>query len=324
MSYEFHDAANIFPMMSDEQIDELAADIEANGQKFPIELYDGKIIDGRNRYMAIMRLDDIEPDFYETDLEGQSAVSYTLSMNLHRRHLDESQKAMVAARAKPLFEAEAKERMKRKPSFGVENLPQQNGKARDKAGESVGVSGKSVDFASKVLTSGSAELQNAVERGEVAVSAAAKLAGLPKDKQTELVKEAEASSSTRKLLSDAAKKVTQIAASMDPWESGEHQRRDQVENGHAVVANSTNDSRLIAWADENGLSVYVGRGSDWGNPFIVDKDGDRDTVCDKYVWYLDRKPSLDCATLKGKVLVCYCHPARCHADELARRANGDT
>lgn len=71
-------------------------------------------------------------------------------------------------------------------------------------------------------------------------------------------------------------------------------------------------------------AVYVGRGSVFGNPFIVGKDGDRDEVCDKYEDMLANSPELVRRIkkeLKGKDLVCFCAPRRCHADSLLRIAN---
>ena len=75
-----------------------------------------------------------------------------------------SQASMCAARARELYEQQAKERQKRKPAdFVVANLPPQNEghKARDAAGKAFGVSGKSVDFAKKVLDKGIPELAKA-------------------------------------------------------------------------------------------------------------------------------------------------------------------
>lgn len=66
-------------------------------------------------------------------------------------------------------------------------------------------------------------------------------------------------------------------------------------------------------------AVYVGRGSPWGNPFVIGKDGDRDTVCNRFRDEI--LPSLDVSALRGKDLVCFCAPKRCHADELLRKAN---
>ena len=68
-------------------------------------------------------------------------------------------------------------------------------------------------------------------------------------------------------------------------------------------------------------AVYCGRPSPWGNPFIIGKHGDRDTVCDRF----EREilPTLDVSELRGKDLVCYCAPERCHCDAILRKANDD-
>jgi hypothetical protein len=71
-------------------------------------------------------------------------------------------------------------------------------------------------------------------------------------------------------------------------------------------------------------AVYVGRGSPFGNPFVIGKDGDRDAVCDKYEAMLLRNPQLLARVrqeLKGKDLICFCAPKRCHGDTLLRVAN---
>ena len=71
-------------------------------------------------------------------------------------------------------------------------------------------------------------------------------------------------------------------------------------------------------------SVYIGRGSAFGNPFVIGKDGDRDTVCDKYEEMLMGNASLVAkvkSELRGKNLVCFCAPKRCHGDLLLELAN---
>jgi len=70
-------------------------------------------------------------------------------------------------------------------------------------------------------------------------------------------------------------------------------------------------------------SVYVGRPTKWGNPFVIGKDGSRSEVIKKYeAWIHERGMEAEIReTLRGKVLACWCHPLPCHADILARIAN---
>ena len=97
MIREFHEVANIFPMMQGEEFNALKADIAANGLREPIWLHpDGRIIDGRNRYLACCEL-GMEPECRTWDGAG-SLVAFVVSLNLHRRHLTESQRAMIAAK----------------------------------------------------------------------------------------------------------------------------------------------------------------------------------------------------------------------------------
>ena len=91
---EFHQIANIFPMLGEEELGELADDIMQNGLHQPIVLYQGQILDGRNRYQAC-ELAGIESDC--TEYEGDDPLGYVLSLNLHRRHLTASQRAALAA-----------------------------------------------------------------------------------------------------------------------------------------------------------------------------------------------------------------------------------
>lgn len=70
----------------------------------------------------------------------------------------------------------------------------------------------------------------------------------------------------------------------------------------------------------NGLpigSIYIGRGSPFGNPFQIGKDGDRTTVLNKFKTYLytnHQLRQLVLATLPGNDLVCFCAPKPCHGD----------
>ena len=99
---EFHPVAGLFPLIQGEAFQELVADIRQNGLLEPI-LVDAerRIIDGRNRYLACLEA-GVQPRFTEWQSQpssgGDPLPELALSLNLHRRHLNESQRALVAAR----------------------------------------------------------------------------------------------------------------------------------------------------------------------------------------------------------------------------------
>lgn len=71
-------------------------------------------------------------------------------------------------------------------------------------------------------------------------------------------------------------------------------------------------------------AVFIGRPSRWGNPFQIGKDGTRAEVVEKYRAWLTSKPFLVAAArreLRGKDLLCFCSPKRCHGDVLLEVAN---
>lgn len=185
---KIHRFANLFPMCSDEEIQELADDIKLHGLREPIVTdQDDMILDGRNRFLAC-EIAGVKPFFAPFVGNEDEKLAYVVSANIHRRHLSTSQKSMVCAKLKAIEKELAADRKKRKAKSVVENLPpQKKGKARDKAGEALGVSGKSVDMAVKVQTDAVPEIISAVESGELAVSAAAVVADMPQDQQRQIV-----------------------------------------------------------------------------------------------------------------------------------------
>lgn len=156
---EIHEFANIFPPMNSKEFNELKRDIKENGLLEPIIIYEGKIIDGRNRYNACKELNINCPI---KQYEGDNPLQYVMSTNLKRRHLTDSQKAIVGRRYKIYFAKFAKERQLK----GTLANQFDKGKASDKAGEIVGVSGRYVDIAEEVLTL-KPEMEEKIMSGEI-------------------------------------------------------------------------------------------------------------------------------------------------------------
>lgn len=93
---ELHPLCTLFPRLAGAEFEALKADIIANGQREPIIVHDGFILDGGNRYRACVE-GGVEPMFRLFD--GTNAVSFVLSANLHRRHLTPGQQAAIVASA---------------------------------------------------------------------------------------------------------------------------------------------------------------------------------------------------------------------------------
>lgn len=89
-----HPAADAFPMMDAVRLDELKADIAANGQREPITLCDGMILDGRNRYRACIDI-GIEPE--TRDYDGDP-WAFAWSLNGERRDLEATVRALIYRR----------------------------------------------------------------------------------------------------------------------------------------------------------------------------------------------------------------------------------
>jgi hypothetical protein len=170
MTYEFHPLANIFPLLEGNEFDCLVEDVRLHGVREPVFLYEDKILDGRNRYRA-SEVAGVNCPLIP--FMGDDPVAFVVSMNLKRRHLNESQRAMVAAKLATLRDGQRADL--------VEGLP------IGRASELLSVGERSVARAREVQERGIAELGREVEAGKISVTAAADVASLPVEEQREIV-----------------------------------------------------------------------------------------------------------------------------------------
>lgn len=309
---QFHEIANVWPMLDDEKLSELVDDIKLNGLINPIWTFEGKILDGRNRFRACL-IAQVKPVFKE--YTGDEPTAFAVSLNDKRRHMNKGALAAVAAELEPYFAKDAEKRYRDtvgRPNKSEEKIPQiykcpdcfqpyetkhghvckkRKPQAREEAAKSVGVNDRYVSDAKKVKNE-APEIFEQLKAGKITLQDAKR---------------------------EVAKKPT------DDWRADERERQNQVQSGVAVVANQSSDKNLIAWAERENLAVRIDRSSKYGNPFIMGQDGNRDDVCNSFeVYYLPNKPSIliDSSKLKGKVLICHCYPERCHGDCLRDLANG--
>ena len=167
---DFHELANLLPMTSTEGYAQLRDDIKKFGLLEPITVWDGRILDGRNRAKACYEL-GIEPKYVE--YEGNDPVGFVLSKNIHRRQLTQSQLAMLVKKLADL--------PKGRPDLNAQALTQEEAAVR------LGVSERLLQFAKKVHKNAIPEVVALVEAGTLTVDKAAALSKATPEQQREAV-----------------------------------------------------------------------------------------------------------------------------------------
>lgn len=186
MMITFHPLANIFPLVDDEKFDALVADIKANGLREKIVKLGGSILDGRNRYRAGI-MAEVVPSHgqderffrdFNPEIDGTDPLKFVISKNLARRHLNDDQRRMVAARLVNMGRG--------RPSG---DNPAECGIKEGAKAINTDVAG--TERARTVLAKGDPKLQAAVDNGKLSVAAAAQAVKLAPEVQRDIAQKAE-------------------------------------------------------------------------------------------------------------------------------------
>lgn len=190
MNTRFHPLANAFPLIQGEDFADLVEDIRKNGLQAPIVMYEGRILDGRNRWRACQELD---VPHTERPYKGDDPAAYVWSSNAVRRQLTASQRAMAAAKLADL----AKGSNQHVPVFRSEaDTSPENGEAAQvrapvtsmgDAAKVAKVGRRTVNEAKHVLDHGVPEVVEAVESGKLSVHAAQRVSQLPRAEQEQIM-----------------------------------------------------------------------------------------------------------------------------------------
>lgn len=156
----WHDKTNLVPMASSSELEAITKDIAENGLQNAIVLFEGKVLDGRNRLLACVKA-AVQPRFTHFQPNGISAADFVYSQNLHRRQLTIDQRAALAAQLVPEFAVDAKKRqLEAGRKHGGEGgrgrrklLPQNYGKGLTAAAQAASfIGGVSERYVEKVLS----------------------------------------------------------------------------------------------------------------------------------------------------------------------------
>lgn len=163
--------------MSQSELSALIEDIRINGQQEPILLFEGLVADGRHRWMACSSL-GITPKTVLWNGDEETLIRHIISVNLHRRHLSPTDRAILAMRYANLPKGTNRFTI---GTAAAASMTQGN------AARLFSVSADSIQRARKVSAQGSAELLEALSGGQISLSEAARLAKLSKEQQKEVL-----------------------------------------------------------------------------------------------------------------------------------------
>ena len=271
-----HPAAALFPLLEGPAFDALATDIATHGLRVPIMMHpDGRLLDGRNRDRACAAV-GVMPTYETWTGEPGREVDYVISLNLARRHLDESQRAMVAARLATL------PRGRKDTNAQICAFDQPEAAAR------LQVSRRSVQHARVVLAQGIPALIAAVDQGTLAVSEAATIAKLPAEAQAAVLEEVQAGVKVRQATRTARRSWTPqdwpegeygVILADPPWQpsAGLLDPTRQIENQYPtmsqeslealaprVTACAAEDCVLLLWTTSQKIAEAVAIIAAWG------------------------------------------------------------
>lgn len=173
---QFHEISNIYPLIEDEQFQELVDDIRKNGLQVPIVTFENQILDGRNRYRACIEA-EIKPEFVGYD--GSDPIQCVISLNSIRRHLSISQRALVAANIANLTQG-GNRRSFQRANLHFESIAE--------TAEKLNVSERSVKKAKQIKRDSIPEVVAQVEKGEMSLNEASKISKLPEEDQDNIAK----------------------------------------------------------------------------------------------------------------------------------------
>jgi hypothetical protein len=297
----------LIPPLSHDELMQLEANILAQGIREPIIVWQNTIVDGHNRYEIAQRHGlDYNVNEYHFDSLNH-CKEWMIRNQFGRRNLSLYDRGVLALELKNLFKDKAKQNLIKSGKVanaslranlkGCHNCDNPMSTILDtvdtkkELAKIANVSHNTIARIEVIQSNASEELKNKLRTGQMSINQAYEKIKL-------IIKKDNAVKTVRDEMLIA-----------------------KLKSGKTIVVNQTTDIATIKYAEEHDLYVRADRYSDWGNPFEIQKDGDRDTVCHNYeVYYLPHKPSLlsKIQLLKGKALGCWCSPLRCHCDSLLK------
>jgi hypothetical protein len=243
MEMASHPYADLFPMMTAAEQDALAADIAANGLRQPVVRYQGKVLDGRNRLAACKKA-GVAPTFTDHEGDDASALALVISLNVQRRDMTAAQRAIVAARSLPMFEAAAKQRQGKKTSATNSGRPR---RATDDASKVFKVGVNAVQQA-KALLIDAPDLAQQVEACVFSVAAAYQQLQQRQERQRQEAKDAERTAAYRDAVSSGEMTLDEALQKTREEEREEKERAEHDASARRLWFDGL--ASLLRWCED--------------------------------------------------------------------------
>ena len=318
----------LIPALSVEEFNQLEQNCLAEGIREKIITWNGFIIDGHNRFEIATRW-NLEYESESKRFKDENEVKeWMINNQLGRRNLTNEQKSYLIGKR---YENEKQKQGTRNDLTLGQNVPMLS--TAKKIAEEVGVSDKQVkrneQFAQGVDKM-SNELKQQVLQGKsdvnkldiqlISKAEPTFIANTDKEiiEKAKEIKEQKAEAYKQKIVERIEAKVKENPVSFE-----EQEILNKISKGETVVINMNTHFHVLKYAKDKGIYKQIDRYSEFGNPFFLDSDGDREQVCNGYIEYFKHKRSLHnkVKELKGKVLGCHCAPLKCHGDYLKQLTN---
>lgn len=259
-----HPIAALFPMLEEDKRASFRESL-SHGQNHPVVMHKGLLLDGRNRERELVELGKPVGFIVFTGTDRQ-AFDFVMDENLERRHLNESQRAMLAAKAATLRLGDNQHRAQAAP-IGAPSLFEPEAEQAEEpqvlisqsdAADKMSVGRRSVQRAVTVQEKGTAELQQAVVEGNIAVSAAAEIAERPAEEQKAIL-DSLPRDAAGKLTADAKKEIRKAAKEVRSEDTAEKKKKRaerEAKLGAKIAALPQKKYGVILTDDEHRFIPY--------------------------------------------------------------------
>lgn len=310
---------DLIPPLAAEELKQLEDNVLAHGIRDAIVVWNDTIVDGHNRYKLAQ---DHALDFSTVSMEfdsEDSAALWIIDNQMGRRNLTDFVKLeLQGKKAQVLIEHGRK-------AMSVASQEQVNRGNRHKKLEGLSTMDKPsrtepAHNTQQVIAETLGWGTGKVARGQYVIKHA------PEEMKEQLrSNEVTINEAYQSLKRQEKEQQHQHKFETETIPAADQQLIDLLNAGQCVVLNVNTNIHAMQYAKSIGKFELIDRFSDWGNPYILDKDGNRQFVCESYKVYFERKLSLKqkVSTLKGKALGCHCYPNECHGDHLKNLANAD-